>query len=146
MNILIIPAGALALLISAVPGLAFAQQSYPPPYPADEDETPWGQPQVSVTPVDVVPPAYGSVYLYDGRRLLARFDGPGALWLPTGGVYRVVAMRGERIVWNGSTTTAGVPVSLRWPVPRAFYPAPYPSSPRVLTAPVEQGRVRTPLP
>lgn len=141
-------AGALALLIPAVPSVALAQQSGFPSQPSWEEApvAPTTPPESSLTTVNIVPPAYGSVFVYDGRRLLARLDGPGALWLPTGGFYRVVAMRGEQVIWNGSATTTGVPVELRWPVPRAFYPAPFPApSPRMLTPPIEQGRVRTPL-
>jgi hypothetical protein len=145
MNIKTTLAGALALLIPAVPSLAFAQQSgYP--YARDYDEPPYATPAASVTPLNIVPPAYGSVYVYEGHRLLARFDGPGSVWVPSGGVYRVVAMRGEQMIWSGNAATTGVPVELRWPVPRTGCPTPY--SPYALRprTPIEQGRIRTPLP
>jgi hypothetical protein len=144
MNLKSIPAGALALLAFAVPSSATAQSPdypYPPPrYVVTERST---------TPLSVVPPAYGSVFVYEGRRLLGRFDGPGVLWLPTGAVYRIVAMRGDQVVWSGDRSTGGVPVELRWPAPPQYRaetacPWAYPSGP--LTAPVERGRVRTPLP
>jgi len=136
-------AGMLSLLIHVAPASAQEAEN---PY---GDETSYPAPVSSTTALNIVPPVYGSVYVYDGRRLLGRFDGSGALWLPTGRIYRVVAMRGEQVVWNGSATTTGVPIELRWQAPRAWYPStpyPYAAPPRVLTPPVEQGRVRTPLP
>lgn len=146
MNIKTTVAGAFALIVSAVPSLAFAQQpSYP--YARTYDEPPYAAPEVSSTPLNISPPAYGSVYVYDGRRLLARFDGPGSVWVPSGGVYRVVAMRNDQVVWSGNARTTGVPVELRWPAPRTWCPAPSPSYVvRPRTAPIEQGRTRTPLP
>jgi hypothetical protein len=147
-NIKLTLAGALTLAIAAVPSLAFAQQSggysYGPvaPYTAPEP--------VAFTRITIVPPAYGSVFLYDGRRLVGRFDGPGALWMPSGRVYGVTAMRGDQVLWNGSANvTGGVPVDLRWPAPpgwspRTQCPYGYPTGP--LTEPVELGRVRTPTP
>ena len=131
-------AGALTLLIPLTPAAASAQEAeYPYGY-----DTPYAPPVTSTTALNIVPPAYGSVYVYDGRRLLGRFDGSGSLWLPTGRVYRVVAMRGEQVVWNGTAATTGVPIELRWQAARAYYPPP----PRVLSPPVEEGRIRTPLP
>jgi hypothetical protein len=131
-------AGALALLVPALPSVALAQgYPYPPRY------------EPSTTPLTLIPPAYGSVYVYEGRRLLGRFDGPGVLWLATGGLFRIVAMRGDQVVWSGDRSTTGAPVELRWPAPPQYdaaMPCPwaYPTGP--LTSPVERGRVRTPLP
>ncbi len=135
MNITTILAGTLTLLIPAIPAAA-QEAEYPYGY-----ETPYAAPVSTTTAMNIVPPAYGSVYVYEGRRLLGRFDGSGALWLPTGRVYRIVAMRGEQVVWNGTATTTGVPIELRWQAPRTYAP-----QPRVLVPPVEEGRVRTPLP
>jgi hypothetical protein len=136
-------AGALALLVPAVPSAALPQTTYYAPQPR------YMAPESSTTALTVVPPAYGSVYVYEGRALIGRFDGPGVLWLPTGGVYRVVAMRGEQVLWSGDRRANGVPVELRWPAPPQYSasmqcPWAYPSGP--LTAPIERGRVRTPLP
>jgi hypothetical protein len=163
MSIKSLVAGAVALAIACVPTLASAQEvggSYYDPY----GEAPYVQPQPQYTAVRVVPPAYGSVYLYEGRRLVGRFDGPGAMWLPTGRYYRVVAVRGDQMIWNGGAATTGAPLDLRWRAPRPWYPHPsysypsYPSypyardpygspyaPPRVLTPPIERGRVRTPF-
>ena len=94
MSIMTSLAGTLTLLISLTPVAASAQEAeYPYGY-----DTPYAAPVSSTTALNIVPPAYGSVYVYDGRRLLGRFDGSGSLWLPTGRVYRVVAMRGEQVV------------------------------------------------
>jgi hypothetical protein len=142
MNIKTTLAGALALLIPLVPAVAAAQEAESP-YGYD---TQYAPPEVSVTALNIVPPAYGSVSVYEGRRLVGRFDGSGALWLPTGRVYRVVAMRGDQVLWNGTTTTTGVPIDLRWQAPQTWVPRTYYPRPRVLTPPVEQGRIRTPLP
>jgi len=146
MNIKTLLAGALALLASAVPSIAAAQTPGYVPYPPQPRYT---VPEPSVTPLTAVPPANGSVYVYEGRRLLARLDGPGVLWLPTGGLYRIVAMRGEQLLWSGDRSTTGAPVELRWPAPpeySATMPCPYGYPRGPLTAPVERGRVRTPLP
>jgi hypothetical protein len=146
MNIKPVLAGALALLASAVPSIAAAQ---PPGYVYPPSEPRYTVPEASVTPLTAVPPASGSVYVYEGRRLLARLDGPGVLWLPTGNLYRIVAMRGEQVLWSGDRSTTGAPVELRWPAPRQYtaqMPCPYAYPRGPLTAPVEQGRVRTPLP
>ena len=138
MSIMTSLAGTLTLLISLTPVAASAQEAeYPYGY-----DTPYAAPVSSTTALNIVPPAYGSVYVYDGRRLLGRFDGSGSLWLPTGRVYRVVAMRGEQVVWNGTAATNGVPIELRWQAQRTWYTPP----PRVLSPPVEEGRIRTPLP
>jgi hypothetical protein len=139
-------AGALALLIPAVPSIALAQvPEYP--YSPPRYVVPESEPMTS--PLTVVPPAYGSVYVYAGRSLVGRFDGPGALWLANGGVYRIVAMRGDQVVWSGDRRMGGTPVELRWPAPPQYTPSTqcpwaYPSGP--LTSPIERGRVRTPLP
>ena len=109
MNIKTPLAGALALLASAVPSIAAAQV---PGYAPYGPEPRYVAPEPSVTPLTAVPPAFGSVYVYEGRRLLARLDGPGVLWLPTGEVYRAVAMRGEQVLWSGDRSTAGVPIEL----------------------------------
>jgi hypothetical protein len=129
-------AGALALLVPCVPSLASAQPVGSPCY---GNEPFWAGPGQSVTAMTVVPPAYGSVFVYEGRRLVGRFDGSGALWLPTGRLYRIVAMRGEQVLWNGNVSTTGAPVELRWPG------APMGYQRRPLTPPVEEGRVRTPI-
>jgi hypothetical protein len=145
MNIKTPLAGALALLASAVPSIASAQTpgfGYPPSEPRVF------VPEPSLTPFTAVPPAYGSVYVYEGRRLLVRLDGPGVLWLPTGGLFRMVAMRGDQVLWSGDRTTSGAPIELRWPAPREYsaaLPCPYAYPRGPLTAPVERGRVRTPL-
>jgi hypothetical protein len=143
-------AGALALLICAVPSLAAAQQSGspwgPPPGPPF-GPPPQFAPVASVTPFTVVPPANASVFLYDGRRLLARMDGPGVIWVPTGRAYHIVAMRNDQVLWSGQRVAAGPGVEVRWPAPpgygtQGFCLWPYPRGP--LTAPVELGRERTP--
>jgi hypothetical protein len=146
MNIKTLLAGAGLLLCSVVPSIAAAQTP-------GWGWTPPSQPRVvvpepSLTPLTAVPPAFGSVFVYEGRRLLARLDGPGVLWLPTGGNFRIVAMRGEQVLWSGDRTTSGSPVELRWPAPpeyNAAMPCPYAYPRGPLTAPVEKGRVRTPL-
>lgn len=159
MNIKTPVAGALALLASVVPSIASAQ---PPGGYAPGPQGGWYQPQpqpqpryvvpettASVTSVSLVPPAFGSVYVYEGRRLVARLDGPGVLWLPTGETYRVVAMRGDQMLWSGDRSLSGAPVELRWPAPpeyRTGMPCPYAYPRGPLTAPVERGRERTPLP
>ena len=111
-------AAALALLATAVPSIASAQTPgwgrFPPSQPRVF------VPEPTLTSLTAVPPANGSVYVYEGRRLLARLDGPGVLWLPTGSVFRIVAMRGEQVLWSGDRTTAGAPVELRWPAPADY--------------------------
>jgi hypothetical protein len=145
MNIKTPLAAALALLATAVPSIASAQTPgwghFPPAQPRVF------VPEPTLTPLTAVPPANGSVYVYEGRRLLARLDGPGVLWLPTGSTFRIVAMRGEQVLWSGDRPTAGVPLEVRWPAPPDYSaatncPWAYPRGP--LTAPVERGRVRTP--
>lgn len=140
MNIKTPLAGALALLAFAVPAVAAAQERvYVPP------SEPRYVPAPSVTPLTLVPPAYTSIFVYEGHRLLARLDGPGVLWVPTGPIYRVVAMRGDQVIWSGDRAAGGTPVDIRWPYdPRTPCPFPYPRGP--LTAPIERGRVRTPNP
>jgi len=146
--------GALALLTTVVPSLALAQppgvyipgrvyggyEAYPPPEP-------------SYTSLNIAPPAYGSVYVYEGRRLIGRFDGPGALWVTAGRVYRAVAMRSDQVVWSGDLNATGAPLELRWPQAPACSPSaayPYATEPaypaRPLTPPIERGRIRTPQP
>jgi hypothetical protein len=145
MNIKTPLAGALALLASAVPSIASAQTpgwgSFPPAQPRVV------VPEPTLTPFTAVPPANGSVYVYEGRRLLARLDGPGVLWLPTGSLFRIVAMRGDEVLWSGDRATSGAPVEVRWPAPPAYstaMPCPYAYPRGPLTAPVERGRTRTP--
>jgi hypothetical protein len=141
-------AAALALLISAVPSLAAAQQpGYPYRPQPGYGPAPQYVPEASVTSFTVVPPANASVFLYDGRRLLARMDGPGVIWVPTGRTYRVVAMRSDQVLWSGQRVAAGPSVEVRWPAPPGYSaaascPWAYPRGP--LTAPVELGRERTP--
>lgn len=136
-------AAALALAISAVPSLANAQE----PYGGWEPPIQQTQPAGDLTRVRVSPPSYGVVYLYDGRRLMGRFDRPGSLWLPAGRTYRVVAMRGDQQIWNGWAPATLAPIELRWPQGgepcSCSCPPPNALPP---TAPVEQGRTRTPLP
>jgi hypothetical protein len=121
-------AGALALaMVPALPAVARAQA----PYGYGEPGA-WEAPQPQNTLVRVTPPPWGVVYLYEGRRLVGRFDRPGSLWLPMGRSYRVVAMRGDQQVWSGFAETAGSTLDLIWPAPRAFgrhVPRPYPAQP-----------------
>jgi hypothetical protein len=140
-------AAALALAFSAVPSLAHAQEPYggwEPPV----QQAPQPQPQQEFTHVRITPPPFGVIYLYDGRRLVGRFDRPGALWLPAGRTYRVVAMRGDQQIWNGWAPATLAPIELRWP--QAGEPCscscPTPPANPYPTPPVEQGRTRTPLP
>lgn len=142
MNIATTLAGALALLATAVPAVASAQPFPSAPRPRYFVQEP------SVTPFTVVPPAFASIYVYEGPRLLARLDGPGVLWLTTGGVYRVVAMRDEQVIWSGDRPASGAPLEVRWPAPPGYdprTPCPYAYPRGPLTAPVERGRVRTPI-
>jgi hypothetical protein len=154
MNLIQATLGAtLALAFPAVPSVAQAQDSsgyYPYGY-----EEPYAPYETSTSTVNIAPPAYASVYLYEGRRLMSRFDGAGALWLPTGHIYRVVAMRGDQVVWSGNISTTGAPIDLRWSPQASYYyrrgygtsPSPYAYPPaRPVTPPTEWGRERTPLP
>jgi hypothetical protein len=144
----------LAFAIPAVPSVARAQDSsgYYPSY--GYEEQPYAPYETSTSTVNIAPPAYASVFLYEGRRLMSRFDGPGAVWLPTGHIYRVVAMRGDQVVWSGNISTTGAPIDLRWAPPQTLYRRGYGTSPypyayppaRPLTPPTEWGRERTPLP
>jgi hypothetical protein len=148
--------GALvALAVPALPSVARAQDTGSYTYDPYGVEEPYSYPAVPApitSTVNIAPPAYASVFVYEGRRLMSRFDGPGALWLPAGHVYRVIAMRGDQVVWSGNISTTGAPIDLRWGQ-RAYYgygrqyqygrqyPQTAPPSP-----PVEWGRERTPLP
>jgi hypothetical protein len=154
MNLIQATLGAtLALATPAVPSVAQAQDSsgY---YSYGYEEQPYAPYETSTSTVNVAPPTYASVYVYEGRRLMSRFDGPGALWLPTGHIYRVVAMRGDQVIWTGNISTTGAPIDLRWAPPQASYyyrrgcgasPYAYPPA-RPVTPPTEWGRERTPLP
>lgn len=98
--------GALALLLpTAAPALAFAQ---------DYAHLPQAIAPQGYTELRVAPPPGGQVYVYDGHRLLGRFDRAGALMVPTGHPYRVVATRGDTQLWEGNVTAAGVPLDLNW--------------------------------
>jgi hypothetical protein len=125
-------AGALALLAPLEPTSALAQGWPAGGYP------PYGAAQ-GFTEVRVVPPAGGVVYLYEGHRLLGRFDRPGSVMVPTGRAYRVVALRGDTQIWSGSVTAAGAPLDLSWAAqartrepnaPSGYAEAPYLAPPR----------------
>jgi hypothetical protein len=139
-------AGALALLAPLVPASAYAQGwpagGYPPPYGATQ----------GYTEVRVAPPSGGVVYVYDGHRLLGRFDRPGSVLVPTGRAYRVVALRGDTQIWAGNVTASGSPVDLSWSAqartrepntpygypaapPEGTYATPPPAEPPPYTAP-----------
>jgi len=109
-------AGALALLVPVTaPAAAFAQDwsgSSPPPAA-----------QRGYTELRITPPQGGRVYVYDGHRLLGRFDRDGVMLVTSGRGYRVVAMRGDTKVWAGDVMAAGSPIELRWAEqPRAREP------------------------
>ena len=138
----LLAATAVAAAISAAPSPARAQEPFgwePSVEPA---------PQQELTRVRITPPAYGVVYLYDGRRLVGRFDRPGSLWLPSGRSYRVVAMRADQQIWSGWTPLAYHPIEMRWPQggEPCSCSCPPPPPNRAPTPPVEEGRTRTPLP
>jgi hypothetical protein len=123
MNIKTTLAGALALLAPA--GTALAQ------VPGDGYEAPCYAPQRPTTQLRVVPPPGGLVYVYDRHRLLGRFDRPGAMIVMTGRSYRVVAMRGDDMIWSGTVGAIGDPLDLSWSVEQRYrepsmprYPAP----------------------
>jgi hypothetical protein len=132
-------AGAMALAIPLLPSLAQAQE----PYGGWREAPP---PPQEYTQVRVTPPSYGIVYLYEGRRFVGRFDRPGALWLPSGRNYRVVAVRGDQPVWSGYRYAVGQVLELRWPVAGEPCTCSPPLPPPALTSPEELGRTRTPRP
>lgn len=116
-------AGALALLAPAATALAQV--------PGEDYESPCYAQQRPTTPLRVVPPHGGLVYVYDGHRLLGRFGRPGAMTVVTGRSYRIVAMRGDDLIWSGSVGATGAPLDLSWAVQPRYreqtsprYPAP----------------------
>ena len=123
MSIKSIVAGALALLVPAVPSAALAQTTYYPEQPRY-----YAPPESSTTALTVVPPAYGSVYVYEGRALLGRFDGPGVLWLPTGdvsgpdGYAQGHAADGLYCGGAGQRSSTGAPVARRSPLQTTWSP------------------------
>jgi hypothetical protein len=109
MNPKLMLTGALALIIpTTVPALAYAQ-GYGYGYPPPQAVAPQGY-----TELRVAPPPAGRVYVYDGHRLVGRFDSPGEMTVPTGRPYHVVVMRGDTQVWNGDVTAMGTPLDLDW--------------------------------
>lgn len=118
-------AGTLALLAPAATALAQV--------PGESYETPWIAPQRATTQVRVVPPLGGEVLVYDGHRLLGRFNQPGAMTVVTGRSYRIVATRGDDVIWSGTVGTTGAPLDLSW-APETRYREPtmprYPAPPR----------------
>src|SRR5262245_45324751 len=91
--------GALALVFPALPALAEVPPNgyYGAPYTA---------PQPERTQLRVAPPPGGSVYVYEGHRLLGRFDRPGSMMVATGRSYRIVAMRGDEQLWRGDVAAS----------------------------------------
>lgn len=133
-----IVAGAVCLLASAVPGVAAAQDLGR----HDESRTyvPWVNPSTQgYTEVHLAPPPWSSIYLYEGRRLLARLDGPGSLWLPTGRSYRVTAQQGDQTIWSAPLQTRGAPIDIEWP---AAASSRWPTSPACAAPRVPQWQMR----
>ncbi|APR87658.1 hypothetical protein A7982_13007 [Minicystis rosea] len=110
MNLKLTLAGALALIPTFVAVPAFAQTW---PNGRYESAPPIAQ-QRGYTELRIAPPQGGQVYVYEGRRLLGRFDQPGSMIVATGRDYRVIASRGDAQIWSGDVTAAGVPVDLNW--------------------------------
>lgn len=108
MNLKTTLAGALVLLAPAATALAQEPgYGYRAPYTVPA-------PQRSTTQLRIVPPPGGLVYVYDGHRLLGRFDRPSALSVATGRSYRIVAARGDDVLWSGSVGATGAPIDLSW--------------------------------
>ncbi|MFT3765530.1 MAG: DUF4476 domain-containing protein [Minicystis sp.] len=137
MNLKLKLAGALALIVptlASTPALAQGWGPYEAPSPA----VPRG-----FTELRIAPPPGGQVYIYEGHRLLGRFDRPGSMLAPNGRDYRVTAMRGDARLWTGTVTTSGDPINLSWaPVERQREPM----APRYEeTQPWGPGDVRAPI-
>lgn len=109
---------ALALPMIVAPPAQASQRVLAPPMTAPP----------GYTELQVGPPAGGTVYVYEGHRLLGRFDRAGSMLVPSGRDYRVVATRGDTQLWSGDVTAAGAPLSLDWSQPqRARQPFPPPA-------------------
>jgi hypothetical protein len=93
--------------------------SPPPPYEAPPPQAYYEAPRITEwaghTRVRVLPPYLGTVLMYDGQAIIGRFDRPGTLEVPSGRVYRLVALRGPSLVWSGYITASGQTIELRWP-------------------------------
>jgi hypothetical protein len=91
-------------------------EAYPPyrPAPPPPYEAPTVRREEYVTRVRVSPPYQGTVLLYDRGEIIGRFDRPGAMAVPTGRSYRVVAMRGPAVIWTGYLSATGETIDLRW--------------------------------
>jgi hypothetical protein len=132
-------AGALALAAPMIAPPAFAETGRA----RSRIATPPGY-----TELRVAPPPGGTVYVYEGHRLLGRFDREGAMLVATGRDYRVVAMRGDEKLWAGDVTASGLPLELDWsmPSPRFRQPFPPPSGPSAEQPPLGQSRHEVVLP
>ena len=94
------------------------------------------------TELRIAPPPGGTVYVYEGHRLLGRFDRDGMMLVATGRDYRVVAMRGDTKLWAGDVSASGAPLELDWsaPPPRFRQPFPPPRGPSAELPPLGQPR------
>jgi hypothetical protein len=109
MNPKLMIASALALAIpTAAPALAFAQDWSSGRHPAPFTS------QRGYTELRISPPPGGQVYVYEGHRLLGRFNQSGRMMVASGRDYHVVAMQGDTQLWSGDVTASGAPLTLTW--------------------------------
>ena len=138
MNLKLMIGSALALAVPTTMAAPAFAQTWPngryesaPPIPQ----------QRGYTELRVAPPPGGQVYIYEGRRLLGRFEQPGTMLVASGRQYRVIASRGDAQLWSGDVMAAGAPVDLNWAgptrhrTPIAPPPVGYPTPPGYDQAP-----------
>jgi hypothetical protein len=107
-----------AALELALPSAARAQEPARPWYPPYTYPAPYAQgPVITQNPHDstqlrVVPAEAGAVFVFDGSRLIGRFDQPGSLNVESGRSYVVVAIQSQRYLWGGDVPISGPSLQL----------------------------------